>query len=164
MRSLIACAGSIIVLATFQPLGAEDAPQRDTAAITQEIAEVKQTLEKLSAQLRSLERELDPRIAKTYRVTDLVTPEDGSRRAPRSPFADFDPLVRYITNHIAPQQWKGAGGQGTIDVYEQNLSIVVRQSEEVHAELAQWLEKIRAAKAVIKEYEQGQRATFVPTR
>ncbi len=157
MLRSVACLAWIVVLTPLQAIGAEATVICDETAVSKELTEIKQVLEKLSAQVRSLERKLDPRVAKTYRVTDLVTPASGVTKSETgvsgSPFANFRPLVRYITTHIAPQQWEGAGGQGTIRVYEQNLSIVVSQSEEVHAEIAQSLERIREAKAVLADFD-----------
>ncbi len=57
--------------------------------------------------------------------------------------ADFDPLIRLITSTIAPDSWQDMGGEGTIEEYENNLTLVIKQTEEVHAEIVDVLEQLR---------------------
>jgi general secretion pathway protein D len=57
--------------------------------------------------------------------------------------ADFDPLIDLITSTIKPQSWDTVGGPGSIAPFETNLSIVVSQTEEVHAEIVDLLEQLR---------------------
>jgi general secretion pathway protein D len=56
---------------------------------------------------------------------------------------DFDSLTELITSTIAPQTWQEVGGPGSIAGYENNLSLVVSQTQEVHEQLADLLEQLR---------------------
>lgn len=65
------------------------------------------------------------------------------------------PLVRYITAHIAPQQWEENGGAGKIRIDYANRSLVITQTAAVHQELHQWFEQLREAKAALIEIAGG---------
>jgi general secretion pathway protein D len=56
---------------------------------------------------------------------------------------DFDSLVELVTSTIAPQSWQEVGGPGAISGYENNLSLVVSQTQEVHEQIADLLEQLR---------------------
>jgi general secretion pathway protein D len=56
---------------------------------------------------------------------------------------DFDSLTELITSTIAPQSWNEVGGPGAISGYENNLSLVVSQTQEVHEQIADLLEQLR---------------------
>jgi general secretion pathway protein D len=56
---------------------------------------------------------------------------------------DFDSLTELITSTIAPQSWQEVGGPGAITGYENNLSLVVSQTQEVHEQIADLLEQLR---------------------
>lgn len=56
---------------------------------------------------------------------------------------DFDSLIELITTTIAPQSWQEVGGPGAISGYENNLSLVVSQTQEVHEQIADLLEQLR---------------------
>ncbi len=57
--------------------------------------------------------------------------------------ADFASLIELIQNTVAPQTWNTVGGQGAIQEFRTNLSIVVSQTQEVHEEIADLLEQLR---------------------
>jgi general secretion pathway protein D len=57
--------------------------------------------------------------------------------------ADFQSLIDLIQNTVAPQTWNTVGGQGAIQPFPTNLSIVVSQTQEVHEEIANLLEQLR---------------------
>jgi len=57
--------------------------------------------------------------------------------------ADFQSLIDLIQNTVAPQTWNTVGGQGAIQPFATNLSIVVSQTQEVHEEIADLLEQLR---------------------
>jgi general secretion pathway protein D len=57
--------------------------------------------------------------------------------------ADFQSLIDLIQNTVAPQSWNTVGGQGAIQPFATNLSIVVSQTQEVHEEIADLLEQLR---------------------
>lgn len=56
---------------------------------------------------------------------------------------DFDSLVELITTTVSPQSWQEVGGPGAISGYENNLSLVVSQTQEVHEQIADLLEQLR---------------------
>ncbi|MEI8367054.1 MAG: hypothetical protein WCJ31_01375 [Planctomycetia bacterium] len=57
--------------------------------------------------------------------------------------ADFASLIDLIQNTVAPQSWNTVGGQGAIQPFPTNLSIVVSQTQEVHDEIADLLQQLR---------------------
>ncbi len=57
--------------------------------------------------------------------------------------ADFDTLIELITSTIAPTTWVDAGGTGSIEGFDTNLSLVVSQTQEVHEEIVDLLEQLR---------------------
>jgi len=57
--------------------------------------------------------------------------------------ADFQSLIELIQNTVSPQTWNTVGGQGAIQQFATNLSIVVSQTQEVHEEIADLLEQLR---------------------
>lgn len=60
--------------------------------------------------------------------------------------ADFDSLIELIRTTVRPDSWtepdSGEDG-GTIAAYPTNLSLVVRQTQEIHEEIIQTLEQLR---------------------
>ena len=57
--------------------------------------------------------------------------------------ADFQSLIELIQQTVAPQSWNTVGGQGAIQPFATNLSIVVSQTQEVHDEIADLLQQLR---------------------
>jgi len=57
--------------------------------------------------------------------------------------ADFQSLIDLIQNTVAPQTWNTVGGQGAIQPFATNLSLVVSQTQEVHEEIADLLVQLR---------------------
>jgi len=57
--------------------------------------------------------------------------------------ADFQSLIELIQQTVAPQTWNTVGGQGAIQPFNTNLSIVVSQTQEVHDEIADLLQQLR---------------------
>ncbi|HUQ68075.1 MAG TPA: hypothetical protein VM165_01045, partial [Planctomycetaceae bacterium] len=60
-----------------------------------------------------------------------------------APTADFDTLTDLITTTIAPDSWAEVGGSAAIRHYETTLSLVIRQTQKVHEEIADLLEQLR---------------------
>ncbi|MHC4399394.1 MAG: M56 family metallopeptidase [Planctomycetota bacterium] len=91
-----------------------------------------------------------------YPVADLVV--SGPERVVISPYqdapkpeptrVDFDTLTELIMSTVAPDTWQIIGGWGSIDVQEKNLSLVIRQTEEVHEEIVNLLEELRRLRNV----------------
>jgi general secretion pathway protein D len=57
--------------------------------------------------------------------------------------ADFDSLIQLIQNTVATDSWQDVGGAATIEPFEANLSLVISQTEETHAEISALLEQLR---------------------
>ena len=55
----------------------------------------------------------------------------------------FDELAELITTTVEPDSWKEAGGEGTIRTSETTLSLVIRQTQQVHEEISDLLDQIR---------------------
>jgi hypothetical protein len=49
---------------------------------------------------------------------------------------DFDSIIDKITSTVAPNTWNSVGGEGAIEPYPKGHAIVVRQSQEVHKQIA----------------------------
>ena len=56
---------------------------------------------------------------------------------------DFDSLINLITKTVAPTTWVDVGGQGSIEEFPSNLSLVISQTQEVHEEIARLLQQLR---------------------
>ncbi|MBX3443268.1 MAG: hypothetical protein KF774_12750 [Planctomyces sp.] len=57
--------------------------------------------------------------------------------------ADFASLTQLITGVIEPDSWLENGGQASIDQHESTLSLVIRQTQRGHEEIADLLEQLR---------------------
>jgi general secretion pathway protein D len=57
--------------------------------------------------------------------------------------ADFDTLIDLVTSTIHTNEWLENGGNGTIQSFPTNLSLVISQTEEVHEDIADLLEQLR---------------------
>jgi hypothetical protein len=80
-------------------------------------------------------------ITRTYPVADLVLPPG----APEGTAPDFDALIDLITSTIRPTSWEDVGGPGSVRPFGNKLSIVLSQTQEVHEEIADLLDQLRAA-------------------
>jgi general secretion pathway protein D len=57
--------------------------------------------------------------------------------------ADFDSLIELITTTVKPQTWDEVGGPGSISEFQNNLSLVISQTQDVHEEIVDLLEQLR---------------------
>jgi general secretion pathway protein D len=57
--------------------------------------------------------------------------------------ADFDSLIELITTTVRPQTWDEVGGPGSVSPFQNNLSLVISQTEDVHEEIRDLLEQLR---------------------
>lgn len=57
--------------------------------------------------------------------------------------ADFDSLIELITTTVKPTTWDEVGGPGSIQEFQNNLSLVISQTEDVHEEIVDLLEQLR---------------------
>ncbi|TWT49190.1 outer membrane porin HofQ [Rubripirellula amarantea] len=60
-----------------------------------------------------------------------------------SSFADFQSLIDLIQNTVDPESWDALGGQGTMQEYPQNLSLVISTTSETHEKISDLLESLR---------------------
>ena len=63
---------------------------------------------------------------------------NGARRS-----TDFTELTNLITSTISPDTWEQAGGQARVQPFETTLSLVIRQTQKVHEEIADLLAQLR---------------------
>ncbi|MEN6451232.1 MAG: hypothetical protein ABFC96_12135 [Thermoguttaceae bacterium] len=56
---------------------------------------------------------------------------------------DFDSLIELIKSTVKPSSWDDVGGAGSISNFENNLTLVVSQTQEVHEEIADLLDQLR---------------------
>lgn len=56
---------------------------------------------------------------------------------------DFTSLQDLIVSTIAPDSWDSVGGQASVRHYETTLSLVIRQTQKVHEEIADLLDQLR---------------------
>jgi thiol-disulfide isomerase/thioredoxin len=79
-----------------------------------------------------------------YPVGDLLKKsEPGNAPAPKP---DFDPLRHLIVSLIEPESWEESGGTGVIKPLGETLSLVVRQTRGVHAQIRIVLTELRNLK------------------
>jgi general secretion pathway protein D len=57
--------------------------------------------------------------------------------------ADFDTLIELITSTIQPDSWEENGGNGAIEPFPTNLSLVISQTQDVHEQIADLLDQLR---------------------
>ena len=70
-------------------------------------------------------------------------PEGESRTGGARRNTDFSELTNLITSTISPDTWEQAGGQATVQNFETTLSLVIRQTQKVHEEIADLLSQLR---------------------
>lgn len=56
---------------------------------------------------------------------------------------DFDTLIDLITSVVEPESWTEVGGSGKIESNETTLSLVIRQTQQVHSEISDLLNQLR---------------------
>ena len=56
---------------------------------------------------------------------------------------DMDPISELITSVVEPDSWREVGGLGTLRANEKTLSLVIRQTQEVHREISDLLDQLR---------------------
>ncbi|MEZ5942150.1 MAG: hypothetical protein R3C18_12225 [Planctomycetaceae bacterium] len=66
-----------------------------------------------------------------------------SLEGPAPSTAQFQALSDLITTTVAPSSWSETGGQGTINRHDSTLSLVIRQTQKVHQEIADLLDQLR---------------------
>lgn len=82
-----------------------------------------------------------PEMAGGIPVNPVEAAQQQSRGAASTP--DFDSLIDLIMTSVAPESWQPLGGNGTIRQNETTLSLVIRQTQRVHEEIADLLTQLR---------------------
>ena len=57
--------------------------------------------------------------------------------------ADFQPLMNLIRNTISPDEWQDTNGEGTLQAFVPNLSLIVSQTQEVQDQIQDLLNQLR---------------------
>ena len=60
-------------------------------------------------------------------------------------YDDFDTLIDLVTSTIQPDTWTDNGGQGSISGFPRGSLLVVSQTDDIHEDLQQLLNMLRAA-------------------
>jgi len=93
--------------------------------------------------------------AVSYSVADLLAPQpaihlnqnqNSSENKVESKDTDklnFDSLIELITTTVSPDSWEDVGGPGTISAFEPTKSLVIRQTQQVHEEIAALFDQLR---------------------
>jgi thiol-disulfide isomerase/thioredoxin len=90
----------------------------------------------------------EPQVILIYPVADLLTnpaPQSGVVRAEK---IDFNSLEKLIRTAVEPKSWDEAGGEGYIQHNEKTLSLVIRQTPEIHGQIRSLLQEIRRPQQV----------------
>jgi len=82
---------------------------------------------------------------RVYRVGDLVVCRDEQGK----PWDDYDALIDMVDSTVAPDSWDDVGGPGSIvgDTFANAKILVIRQTEEIHRQVAGLLASLRAVAA-----------------
>lgn len=79
----------------------------------------------------------------------IASPNPWASNAPTAKVAgggsniDFDSLTELIVSTVEPDSWEEIGGAGSVRPFETTLSLVIRQTQKVHDEIANLLEQLR---------------------
>ncbi|QDT52182.1 outer membrane porin HofQ [Caulifigura coniformis] len=77
-------------------------------------------------------------------LTGLNTPNNAAKSlGGTGSNADFQSLTNLLTDVIDPQSWSENGGQATVNSHESTLSLVIRQTQRGHEEIADLLDQLR---------------------
>jgi hypothetical protein len=105
------------------------------------------------------ERGGDPRVprragelqSRVYSVADIIAPIPGSddKAAVAEPTeADYQPLIKLIQETVAPLSWDEVNGPASMRPYFDSRSLVVRQTQAAHDEIATLLSQLRKLKSI----------------
>lgn len=57
--------------------------------------------------------------------------------------ADFEAIIELVTSTVAPTTWDAVGGSGSIKEFQNNLTLVISQTQETHEQIVDLLEQLR---------------------
>lgn len=88
--------------------------------------------------------------AAVYNVADLIvedlamiTPDNFSSSHDNKMHRNLDLLETVIPHRVLPDTWKTTGGQGAVEAFPTNLSLVVSQTKNGHRQVAKFLRDVR---------------------
>lgn len=88
-------------------------------------------------------------VEKSYHVADLVTPVRMDLDAEKSTPKNLEvQLMDTIRTSVLPASWAGQGGQATMKYFPLGMSLVIRQTPEVHERIGALLAELRRAQDV----------------
>jgi uncharacterized protein YfaS (alpha-2-macroglobulin family)/TolA-binding protein len=84
-------------------------------------------------------------VTRLYPVSDLVLARDEAGQT----WADFDSLIQTVTSTVEPESWDEVGGPGSVSgmSYPGADVLVIRQTDQVHEEIASLLARMRSMAA-----------------
>jgi type II secretory pathway component GspD/PulD (secretin) len=85
-----------------------------------------------------------------YPVGDWVVPISTNRNGEQIIATSENELMARIRKQVAPATWEQAGGNGSMRYERQGFKLLVRQSPKVHAELKDFLAKLRREQVSIE--------------
>ncbi|MCD0461571.1 general secretion pathway protein GspD [Roseiconus lacunae] len=71
-------------------------------------------------------------------------PQNPPGAAGGGAFADFDSLIQLIQTTVQPDTWEALGGNSTMAPYQQNLSLIVSTTSDVHDQIVDLIESLRS--------------------
>lgn len=125
------------------------APMAAIAETPTRVEQLESRVRQLAAEVERLQRELDrtrlrltpPLTTVVYEVGDLAVLRHGNGMQ-----AEFDALIGAIESKVAPAAWERNNGPGKITPFATNFSLVVCTTDEVHLQVAQYLDRLRKAR------------------
>lgn len=133
-------------------------PRRDQLTLNFDNVELKAALEEFCGQL-GLEHTIEKEVIQihrrkrftpiVYNVADLVmpaqTPQSKTAKSAATDGAKFEPLIELIETTVEPGSWSVTG---RIVPDKESLSLVIRQTEEVHGQVLDLLSQLRQLQEV----------------
>lgn len=92
-----------------------------------------------------------PLQTRVYAVADLITPIGHEPPLNATLERRARELAELLRAGVEPESWQRQGGQGAVEFYANNLSLVIRQSEANHERIEKWLEELRNWETVTLE-------------
>ena len=125
-------------------------PKNPIAQLLQEHTRLLQVLSERGGDPR-VPRRAGELVSVVYSVADIIAPipRDGDKAAPAEPTdADYQPLLKLIRETVAPLSWDEVNGPASMRPYFDTRSLVVRQTQAAHNEIADLLSQLRRLKSI----------------
>lgn len=92
-------------------------------------------------------------IVASYSIADLVVPMGPQHAKGEQPKTNEQALMQLLSSTIEPNSWSEVGGDGSMKFVKESLSLVIRQSQPVHAEIRELLSQLRQLQAIQLVFE-----------